>query len=391
MVLLVLETSYYYTINKTYKICFLGFLNFSFLIIIIIIIIIRYFFNLSDSCRVPDIFVQYNSDRPDKISERQLESELKAKAQEVDSLNKPWLLILTEHAQRVFKEAARESGITRGKSPRNTTTEKKQPFTSTKNTDLPEPHAIAGNTTNRQKNKQEKKGMHQKYSADSPKVSVLIVPTQKPSSPHNREKWGESPTRCNYFVAVRCSNPDVGDSVEMVLDEMDSQNPAYREACYNRDEIHITLCVLALYSQDQMDRTVKLLQNIKRTLAALAPKTPLKIEGVSEFNNCKILYAQVQSSALLEHFRYLLVGELQKEGITLGDMNRDYKPHVTIGNITRRFRTRNPGIENFPENVLTKFKNLKFGLQKVEGIYLCKMGDERREDGFYSCLTQIMF
>ncbi|XP_041350522.1 uncharacterized protein LOC121369482 [Gigantopelta aegis] len=204
------------------------------------------------------------------------------------------------------------------------------------------------------------------------------------------KKTGSS-ARPNYFIAVRCTNPDIGDALEKVTSDIVSQNSVYDDICYNRNEIHVTICTLALGSERQIKRAVKVLQDMRAELISHAPKELLKIAGISEFNGGKVIYGQVDCPQEFLKFRALLRRWLQGQGVTPTDDDDDYTAHMTIGKITQTFLRRVPDVTNFPEHLYKKFINMTFGLQKVEGIHLCKMGFERREDGFYTCPVEIIF
>ncbi|XP_041350523.1 uncharacterized protein LOC121369483 [Gigantopelta aegis] len=336
--------------------------------------------------RVPLINVNFSRRRQHKKSETQIENELQAKAKDLECLNSPMLPVLVDLADAIDTGTS-PSDVNEDTNQSNTSAENSQSDNTTRS-----PAQVESSAT---------KGKLEKSSAKSKKTKAeektLEKNTPATESPRNvvsgtsKKKTRADSLRPNHFIAIRFSNPDIGNAVEKVIDEMAEHNPVYREACYNRHDIHLTLCTLALYSQDQIDQAVKALQAVKPELVEHAAKKLLNIEGVSEFDDCKVLYGQIQSPQVLLKLHALLEGRLQKEGVTLTDTCNQYTPHMTIGNITQRFRHKNPTVKKFPEDLIKKFKHLKFGLQKVEGIHLCKMGNERRKDGFYTCLTEIIF
>ena len=234
---------------------------------------------------------------------------------------------------------------------------------------------------NKKTSKQEQKLEGKVTSAQNSNVNVPCKAKRKKTS---------AKVRPNYFIAVRCTDPAIGEALENVTSEIISQNPEYDDVCYNRNEIHVTLCTLALTSDKEIRRAVRVLEKMKSELMSRVPTEPLKIAGISEFSRGVVIYGNVHCPKQFLDFRAFLLGRLEEAGVHPTD-DDDYVSHMTIGKINERFIRRVPDVINFPEVVYKKVVNTTFGFQKVHGIHLCKMGSQRREDGFYTCPTEVMF
>lgn len=194
--------------------------------------------------------------------------------------------------------------------------------------------------------------------------------------------------RPNYFLALRITDPEIRQGVEQIQDYLLDNEPLYGPCCIPPQALHITLCTLGLDTPEQIAHAREVLQRIQPELASGLPKEPLHLDGVSNFYS-RVVYAKVkphqQFMDFVDHLKLLV----REAGVEIRD-NHDFVPHMTIMKVTRPV-ARQKGTKNVDPWLYSNFTDMDFGQQKVNGIHLCSMGDERREDGFYVCPAEIHF
>lgn len=204
-----------------------------------------------------------------------------------------------------------------------------------------------------------------------------------PYNPYWRDKL-----RPNYFLALRITDAEIRQGVEQVQDYLLDNEPVYAPCCIPPHALHITLCTLGLDTPEQVALAKDILKKIQPEIESVLPKGPITLEGVANFYN-RVVYAKVQQQQdFLDFVDYvrLLVKEA---GLEIRD-SHDFVPHVTIMKVTRPV-AREKGTKNVDQWLYSNFSDMHFGKQKVNAIYLCSMGDDRGEDGFYICPAEIHF
>ncbi|GFO34391.1 A-kinase anchor protein 7 isoform gamma [Plakobranchus ocellatus] len=86
---------------------------------------------------------------------------------------------------------------------------------------------------------------------------------------------------------------------------------------------------------------------------------------------------------------YVLKDELRNSGVNVVERH-DFLPHVTILKINT-MRARKAKVEKINPWLYVNLKDKMFGQQTVDSVHLCKMGYERRWDGFYNTPAEIIF
>ncbi|XP_046570472.1 A-kinase anchor protein 7-like [Haliotis rubra] len=196
--------------------------------------------------------------------------------------------------------------------------------------------------------------------------------------------------RANYFVAIRCTNGEIGDGVTEVVKKMLSVDHVYQPICYNRNEVHVTLTTVALHSDRDINKAVAALQDAREVLINHAPTSCLTISGIDEFQGSKVVFGKVKVEEDVLLLRKVVRWAFEKKGIYPKDNFGDYHPHMTLAKVNVGF-TKKTGLRNISRAVYESLLGYKFGQQGVKGIHLCQMGHDRRADGFYICPTQIDF
>lgn len=202
------------------------------------------------------------------------------------------------------------------------------------------------------------------------------------------DQFWQDKMRPNYFLAVRVTDEEIRHGVEQVQDYLLDNEPVYGPCCILPQALHITLFTLGLDTPEQVSYAAEVLQRIKSDIISSLPKEPLQINGVSNFYN-RVIYAKVHYKPDFMNFVDHLKLLVKEAGLEIRD-GHDFVPHMTIMKVTRPV-SRQKGSKNVDPWLYNNFEDMSFGQQVIDGIYLCCMGSERREDGFYMCPSEIHF
>jgi 2'-5' RNA ligase len=129
----------------------------------------------------------------------------------------------------------------------------------------------------------------------------------------------------------------------------------------------------------QIRNACQALQENHSTLTEIARRGIFfHVAGVDHFYG-RVVYAKVKPNAGLDEFVTRVRGTLTDAGVEIRE-GHDYLPHVTVLKLSmdRAFK-----FDRLPPFAYQNFKDMEFGVQRVESIDLCAMTHERDEDGFY--------
>lgn len=212
--------------------------------------------------------------------------------------------------------------------------------------------------------------------------------TMKIHASTEKEFW-EDKLRPNYFLAVRVTDKEIIKNVEKVRKAILEAEPRYADCCIPNSSLHITLCVIRLDMDENVSNAVQILQRAKLELANMVPKgKALKLDGVGNFYD-RVIYAKVQYPPEFLDFVDHLKMCLWEGGVSNKD-GYEFVPHMTIMKVSRP-AARLIGTSKVNPKISAAHSSTFFGTQSIDGIHLCAMGDDRREDGFYITPVSINF
>lgn len=194
--------------------------------------------------------------------------------------------------------------------------------------------------------------------------------------------------RSNYFYCVRLTNPAIRSEIQDALDWMVDKEPKFANFCYTPEMIHVTLCEVCLQDDQDIVKASEALKNAETVLKANLPSSPLTIKGVKTFNDM-IMIADVEYKEDFRQFADVLKAQLNDSGVKVVERH-DFHPHVTIMKVNT-MRARKAKVGKINSWLYVNLKEKLFGQQSVNSVHLCKMGYDRREDGFYNTPAEIIF
>ncbi|CAL1611002.1 unnamed protein product [Knipowitschia caucasica] len=211
-------------------------------------------------------------------------------------------------------------------------------------------------------------------------LNVAEVPAE---SEQQEERPGGRPPkkRPTHFVTFRANTPSVLACFEQLQAELTAALPASAPHWSSISCLHVTLCLLVLPGEEEVQAAVEVLQRYARwnRNPPLTLTFPLKLK---HFNG-RVLYVSPQPRLQLQQFNSGLQEAYREQGLLHRDsFNPRY--HLTLAKTVgldadRIFQ----GVEN-----LKVGRGLNFGRLPVNTLHLCTIGG-CDEDGFYDILCTV--
>lgn len=203
-----------------------------------------------------------------------------------------------------------------------------------------------------------------------------------------------------YFIAIRLSDT-IHSGVKTVRRKVVSHDKRLESALIPLKTLHLTLLVIRLKNQKQIEEAKKILQKcgteIRESVLPSGAFT-LKFKGLDyrfpKGKNPWLRYVKPvgeEGIKKLEKVYDVVRNTFTKEGFPPTDPDRKFHPHVTIINLNKAPNLQEEGISKLPEKSFSNCRFLDFGEEQVSSLYLCLMGPERTGDGFYKWEAKIDF
>lgn len=197
----------------------------------------------------------------------------------------------------------------------------------------------------------------------------------------------------NYFVAIRVSNPHIHSGVKIVQDSIVAQNEKIKPALIPLATLHLTLLVVHLDDDKQIQKAIDILHGCRSSLEPILLNSALRLNfsGLDQFRH-QLLFVKVDGEeeiATLKSVADIIRETFAKEGIPSTD-SRDFNPHLTVMKLTRSPKLRKKGIRKIPAESYSSWIDLSFGEEPVRALHLCSM-NAKDKDGFYKCVTSLRF
>ena len=224
-------------------------------------------------------------------------------------------------------------------------------------------------------------------SADDAGSFQIGVSNHSPEGDGGYEEHCAKKQRPTHFIAIRVTDPDVKEGVEVVQDTVLETKPSYVDFCIKPAALHVTLCTLGLNTVEQIsDACIGLKKGEEELFEMAQGGITLTMKDLAIFFD-RVLLAKVHHE---DDFKRLVnyLGVLFKEaGIDIRDSD-EFVPHMTIMKIPQPV-AREMKTKPIDSSIFESFTDMYFGKQIVDAIYLCEMSDRRANDGFYVNATHI--
>ncbi|XP_068841360.1 A-kinase anchoring protein 7 isoform X1 [Capricornis sumatraensis] len=197
----------------------------------------------------------------------------------------------------------------------------------------------------------------------------------------------------NYFLSIPITNKEITKGIKIMQNAIIQQDEQLAKAMSSDGSFHITLLVMQLLNEDDVNIGIDALLELKPFVEEILQGKPLTLpfEGVDTFGN------QVGFVKLAEgdHINSLLeiadaaTRTFQEKGILAGE-SRTFKPHLTFMKLSRSPWLRKKGVKKIDPKLYEKFIGHRFGEEVVHCIDLCSMLKKKQSNGYYHCESSIV-
>lgn len=195
--------------------------------------------------------------------------------------------------------------------------------------------------------------------------------------------------RPNYFLCQRITVPEVLENVSAMQNQILDMDSRYLQCCIPPHMLHVTICTLGLYQPEHIEEVATILRENRDDLAEMAKSgMSVDISGVGNFFE-RVVYGKVNHDERFANYAQHVCMLIREAGINICD-NYEFVPHMTILKVTRPV-ARHVGTKKVASWMYEDFRNMKFGTQVIDGIYLCAMKGEKLPGQFYDSPANISF
>lgn len=188
--------------------------------------------------------------------------------------------------------------------------------------------------------------------------------------------------RPTHFICIHVSNEEVKSCVGKVTQHITQLNPQLAEGIINIPALHVTLCMLRLTDEAQIETAKRVLESCRLQFISVLPRcVKLSFTGVDNFRE-RLIYVKVKPLPALTKFVSHLIEQFQQAGIKTPGNRDEYTPHITIVKLSRPMQ-RELNSQFINPACYKPYLNKQLGSQPVTGIHLCAMHAPAQPDGFY--------
>ncbi|XP_023369250.1 A-kinase anchoring protein 7 isoform X1 [Otolemur garnettii] len=197
----------------------------------------------------------------------------------------------------------------------------------------------------------------------------------------------------NYFLSIPITNKEITRGIKILQNAIIQQDRRLAKAMAGDGSFHITLLVMQLLSEDEINIGIDALLELKPFIEEIlqGKHLILPFQGIGTFGN------QVGFVKLAEgdHINLLLeIAEIAKrtfqgKGILAGE-SRSFKPHLTFMKLSKAPWLRRNGVKKIDPELYEKFVSHRFGEEVLYRIDLCSMQKKKQSNGYYHCESSIV-
>ncbi|XP_017744081.1 A-kinase anchoring protein 7 isoform X4 [Rhinopithecus roxellana] len=197
----------------------------------------------------------------------------------------------------------------------------------------------------------------------------------------------------NYFLSIPITNKEIIKGIKIVQNAIIQQDERLAKAMVSDGSFHITLLVMQLLNEDEVNIGIDALLELKPFIEELlqGKHLTLPFQGIGTFGN-QVGFVKLAEG---EHVKSLLeIAEtanrtFQEKGILAGD-SRSFKPHLTFMKLSKSPWLRKNGVKKIDPDLYEKFISHRFGEEIVYRIDLCSMLKKKQSNGYYHCESSIV-
>uniref|UniRef100_A0A0L8FJR9 A-kinase anchor protein 7-like phosphoesterase domain-containing protein n=2 Tax=Octopus bimaculoides TaxID=37653 RepID=A0A0L8FJR9_OCTBM len=228
--------------------------------------------------------------------------------------------------------------------------------------------------------------------SDENSILTVFSDEETRTKKQNKNSFKQIP---NYFISIQFSDTEINTNLKDVQKSVMKKNGNYSLAVVPLHSLHMTLAVMHLGGDDDIDRARAALDRSGVKLTPKYEKEMLKLplQGLGNFRN-SVVFAKVQPGdhvAKLEEIAEEIQAQFFAEGLVGKQSN--FTPHVTVMKLSRvgKKLTKKTGLKKIYPDVYDEFIDSYFGCQPVGSIQLCSMLKQKGISGYYHIEHEIYF
>uniref|UniRef100_A0A8D2CXD2 A-kinase anchor protein 18 n=1 Tax=Sciurus vulgaris TaxID=55149 RepID=A0A8D2CXD2_SCIVU len=227
-----------------------------------------------------------------------------------------------------------------------------------------------------------------------PKISKRSVGNEQITNDQiKKRKKRHKDYQPNYFLSIPITDKEITGEIKILQNAIIQQDKRLTKAMVSDGSFHITLLVMQLLNEDEVNIGIDALLELKPLIEEIlqGKHLTLPFQGIDTFGN------QVGFVKLAEgdHINPLLeIAEtakktFQEKGILAGE-SRSFKPHLTFMKLSKAPWLRKNGVKKIDPELYEKFISHRFGEETFSRIDLCSMLKKKQSDGYYHCESSIV-
>nr|XP_048281215.1 A-kinase anchoring protein 7 isoform X3 [Myodes glareolus] len=197
----------------------------------------------------------------------------------------------------------------------------------------------------------------------------------------------------NYFLSVPIINRKITAGIKVLQNTILQQDKRLAKAMVGDGSFHITLLVMQLLNEDEVNTGTDALLELKPFIEEILQGRHLTLpfQGVDTFRS------QVGFVKLLDGDHVNTLTEIaetakrifQEKGILAGE-SRSFKPHLTFMKLSKAPMLRKQGVKKIEPELYEQFVNHRFGEEILYRVDLCSMLKKKQSNGYYHCEASIV-
>ncbi|XP_007945580.1 A-kinase anchoring protein 7 [Orycteropus afer afer] len=197
----------------------------------------------------------------------------------------------------------------------------------------------------------------------------------------------------NYFLSIPVTNKEITKGIKILQNAIIQQDKRLAQAMVSDGSFHITLLVMQLLNEDEVNMAIDALLELKPFIEEILQGKPLTLplQGVDTFSD-QIGYVKLAEGEHITPLSEIAEGAkrtFQAKGILAGD-SRSFKPHLTFMKLSKAPWLRKNGVKKIDPEFYENFISHRFGEEILHRIDLCSMVKKKQSNGYYHCESSIV-
>ncbi|XP_063089555.1 A-kinase anchoring protein 7 isoform X3 [Cavia porcellus] len=204
----------------------------------------------------------------------------------------------------------------------------------------------------------------------------------------------------NYFLSIPITNQKITGGIKTLQSTIIQQDKRLAKAMVGDGSFHVTLLVMQLLNEDEVNIGVDALLELKPSVEDVLQgrRLILPFHGIDTFGNHVgfVKLAEGDHVSPLLEIAEIAKRTFQEKGVLAGD-SRGFKPHLTFMKLSKAPWLRKhadksvlKGVKQIDPKWYETFINHEFGEETLYRIDLCSMEKKKQSNGYYHCESSIM-